>query len=95
MRELEMHDGKKISLIDDLFTVNEKRLEQIANQSKSLDIELILGNGTRVDALHGTRIIIYSHTMRLCFYDKNDISSGGGKLFTPTTLYVFRIQNFF
>lgn len=56
MRELEMHDGKKISLIDDLFTVNEKRLEEIADLSKSLDIELILGNGTRVDALHGTRI---------------------------------------
>ena len=56
MRELDMHDGNKISLIDDLFTVNEKRLEQIAHKARSLDIELILGNGTRVDALHGTRM---------------------------------------
>jgi len=56
MQELEMYDGKKISLVDDLFTVDAKRLEAIVTRSKHLDIALILGNGTRVDALHGTRI---------------------------------------
>ena len=48
---IEDHDSKMIAFMDDTFTINQKRVENICDEMKDRDLDVFWGCTTRVDTL--------------------------------------------